>query len=1635
RQLALVLDQQAEQQSFPPIQPVCRQQPLPLSYAQRRLWLIDQIEGSSHYHMTTMLKLSGEPKLPLLNASLTFLTQRHESLRTVFVPDAEHDVVQIIRPPIAFEICCPDLAAEDVRSQLAQLIEQPFDLQQDNLLRAYLLQTAAQEHLLLIVAHHIILDGWSLQQLTEEFCVVYRQLKMGLQPALPALRLQYADYACWQQQSLVSGKLEQQLLYWEQKLAGMPQLHRLPLDKFRPPVQSFRGAQIQSVLPPALLHRLNSYCQSRHASLFMGLHAIYSVLLAWFSYERDIVIGTPVANRSVPDTAQIVGFFVNTLVLRSDLSGEPNFHTVLDQSKTLLSDAYAHQETPFEMLVARLQPERTPSYSPLVQVMLVLQNQQGPELQLDGLQVTGLTPPAGQTKYDLSLIAQESPAGLELCWEYSLDLFDHHSIQQMADSFIRFTELMLEQPEKPVFLMEPAAKPQLLKTSICDQQQAETTLADTLSAVAARYPQRVALQFDDAVLSYAELEQRATELALCLQMYHQVQPDSLVGICMEHSFELVIAMLAVLKCGAAFVPLDPEFPLARRQYMLGDSGACLVIGMGNSAADLHHIRVLLLDDAELTRQLQQCRQQCAVFSPVHGRLAYVIYTSGTTGMPKGVMLGADNLLSSSLARREFYGEQQVKLMVLSSYALDCYIGGLFWSLLTGGSFVIVPKDALLEPAVMLQVLDKTAVNYLMCGQAVYKELLAGMTPADLPALQTVILGGEAFTMSLVRTHRRLVAHAALFNEYGPTEATVWSSCYAVTDQSDDRAIPIGQARPGAQLYAVNAALMPVPAGAIGELLIGGDGIAAGYLNNPQLTQQRFVRPPWSAGRCLYRTGDLVRWLPDGNFCYLGRIDQQVKIRGLRVELSEIENVLLICPDIQEAVVLALKDPRAEMRLVAYVVMAGGEAGSAEQLRQRWNNSLAEQLPRHMLPAQYVVLPAMPLTPNGKINRAALPCPDWNQTDRLYRAPRHSIEQALCEIYQCLLGVERVGIDDNFFALGGHSLLATRLLGLIQQRLKKRLPLKAIFSTPDIAGLAELLATEHGLDPQPAIQKAQDDLPLQLSFAQQRMWLLSQIEGSNSQYNIPLTLMIEGPLQVKALEQAIATILQRHQSLRTVFKHDLQLQLHQHILPATGFSLKQHHLCDLAEPAQGLELQALLDADMQLGFDLGADLMLRGMLIQLSAQQYCLQLMLHHIAADGWSVGILSRELSAAYHAACLGIAVAQPAAEIQYADYAQWQRSCFTDDVLQSQLDYWSRELAALPAVHQVPTDFARPALQSYDGAVYHCQLDSEVFRHFRQLCLQQGATLYMGLHAIFTSLLALCSNSEDIVIGCSVANREQPQVSELIGLFANVLVIRTQVTAELTVSAAIAQSKQKLLAAYANQQVPFEMLVERLQPERHAGHSPLFQIMLDYHNHDVQPLQLDQLEVTPLTSHITQAKYELSVNAIEQDGTLHLSWEYNTALFDSSRIVLMAQELLRLMSSAVQDQSLVLRNFPVSAALTTGVRHGAAPAPVASGGTQPPVNAVEQQLQVMWAEVLSLEPETLGVTDNFFELGGNSLAMIKLITKVHQQFQVRLPVQRVFEEPVIRQMATLINLFNKAQHLSPGAKDSIADNEVEEVI
>ncbi|BFU45410.1 amino acid adenylation domain-containing protein [Krasilnikovia sp. MM14-A1004] len=1476
----------------PALRVQARPERVPLSYAQRRLWFILQLDGDNGaYDMPYALRLRGRLDAGALQAALADVTDRHESLRTVFAVHDDEPYQRVLpahRPQL-------HRAAYDADA-LADALGRRFDLAVQPPLRAHLFDVAPDEYVFLLVTHHIAGDGWSMGPLLADLATAYAARAAGDAPEWTPLPVQYADYALWQRELLGApddpdSVLARQLAYWREKLADLPEELSLPTDRARPAVASHRGDSVPVTIDPALHRRIRALARDSRVTFFMVLQAAFAALLTRLGAGHDIPIGTPVAGRADEALDQLVGFFVNTLVLRVDTAGGPTFRELLDRVRETDLGAYDHQDVPFERLVHELNPARSLARHPLFQVMLVLQQTGDGESGLPGLDVTEELLDSDAVKFDLGLSLAEGD-GVTGSLSFAGDLFDRATAESMVERLILLLDAVTADPDAPIDaigLLTPADRERMARWNATDVPVPDTTLPELFAARVARTPSAVAVRYADEEITYADLDGRVEALARALRG-RGVRPADLVAVQLPRSVELIVAVHAVHRAGAAYLPVDPDYPADRIAFMLADARPALVLTPSVLAG---------LDAAEDGR--------LPVVSGRHP--AYMIYTSGSTGRPKGVLTSHAAIVSHLLWMQHDYplgGDDRVLQKTSSSF--DVSVWEFFWPLITGATLVLARPDGHRDPAYLAALIRTAGVTVAHFVPAMLEAFLAEPAAVADSPLRQVFCGGEALTPELAARFTAALP-ARLSNFYGPTEVAVEATHQPYSaDVAGARTVPIGHPVWNTRAHVLDARLAPVPPGAPGELYLSGDQLADGYLHRAGLTAQRFVADPHGApGQRMYRTGDLVRWTGAGRLEYLGRADDQVKIRGQRLELGEVAAVAAGCPGVVQAVV-TLHTDSGGASLVGYVV---GEADPAEVRRH-----LAAQLPGYMVPRVVLRLPALPLAPNGKVDRRALPAPEPVTAEAAYRAPRGPVQEILCDIFAGLLGVDRVGIDDDFFDLGGHSLLGTRLISRVRAALGVELSVRDLFRTPTVAGLTG--AVDTGRPARAPLRAMPLPERVGLSPAQRRLWFLNRLDARTSGYALTCALRLTGVLDTDALATALGDVVARHEVLRTVYP-EVDGHPYQRVLPApaagTPFPLPVRHVDDDA-------LASALEAAGAAVFDLTVDMPLRPELLATPGGDHVLLLVMHHVATDGWSMGRLTADLATAYTARLDGAAPQWAPLPVQYRHYTLWRQEVLGDgpeplpspgsapsaaeSPLEAQVGYWRERLAGLPDELALPFDRPRPPVADNRGDSVPVTIDAALHGGLLALARQSRTTLFMVLQAAFAALLSRLGAGHDIPIGTPVAGRDDEALDDLVGFFVNTLVLRVDTGDAPTFRELLDRVRETSLGAYAHQDVPFERLVQELNPARSLARHPLFQVMLALQNNEDSDPRMPGLTVSGVPVGVRTSTFDLALSLHElvpgRPEGIGGGLTFRTDVFDPPTVGRIADRLVRLLTAAVAD-------------------------------------------------------------------------------------------------------------------------------------
>ncbi|MGV9409270.1 amino acid adenylation domain-containing protein [Nocardia sp. NPDC003693] len=1532
-QLAAYLAEHADSAAAQPLRPMPRPERVPLSYAQQRMWFLNRFDpGSGVNNLPFVVRLTGDLDAGVLRAALHDVVERHEVLRTLY-PELDGEGYQLILPvtdPRALpELPVVDVTADEIADLIAADAIAGFDVTAAPPLRIGLLRISATEHVLVAVVHHIAGDGFSMGPLTRDLMTAYFDRVQGGAPRWEPLPVQYADYALWQREALGAesdpdSALARQVAYWRATLAGLPDQLDLPLDHPRPAVASGRGATLVFDIDRYVHAELNRTAQEHNSTLFMVVHAALAVLLARLSGSRDIAVGTPVAGRGEAELDGVIGMFVNTLVLRTDVDPAATFGDLLAAVRHNDIEGFGHADVPFERLVELLDPARSQARHPLFQTMLTFQNMARTELELPGLAVASVDLDVPLAKFDLQLSVVEqlgddgAAQGLTAVFTYATDIFGPATVQSFADRFRRVLVAVAAHPETPVGDFDLLAVDERQRV-LADWNATgvglppAATLVSVFAEQVARTPGAPALIAEGTSLSYGEFAERVHRLARRL-IAAGVGPETLVALGIRRSVDLVVAMYAVLEAGGAYVPLDPDQPAERNGHVLDTAAPVCVLSTGRDGFDAGEHPVLDIDSEDLSGFAGTPVADSERRAPLRAsNTAYVIFTSGSTGRPKGVAVPHAAVVNQIRWITAEYGIDADDVVLFKTPAtFDVSVWELFGPLAVGGRIVVASPDGHRDPQYLAEVIAARRVTLTSFVPSMLSVFASSAAPDALTSLRALLIAGEAFTADAVHAFRR-VGSAALHNLYGPTEFTVHAT-YAPVPEQVSGAVPIGGPVWNARAYVLDARLHPVAPGIAGELYLAGDQLATGYVGRPDLTSDRFVANPFGRGERMYRTGDLVTRDADGAIVYLGRTDFQVKLRGQRIELGEIEAALVAHESVAQAVALVRSDEHTGDRLIGYVVPAAGAEPDLADLRAH----LSGLLPSYMVPAALVVLDTLPLNANGKLDRKALPVPDIEI--RPFRAPSTPVEEIVAGVFADALGLERaVGADDDFFDLGGNSLIATQVAARLGAALDIHVPVRVLFEAASVSGLAVAVEQHRGAGARRALTAVERPERVPLSMAQQRMWFLNQLDNASVAYNLPIALRLIGELDVAALQAAVADVVTRHETLRTVYP-EIDGVGHQVVLPVGRFAPdlapETIESADILERVAGLFLSP---------FDVTAAVPLRVKLFRIDngdrTPEHVFVMVAHHISSDGWSLGPLTRDLMIAYAARTAGVEPGWAPLAVQYADYSLWQREVLgreddPESLAAQQLGYWKQALAGLPDQLDLPADRPRPAVQSFAGGTAEIRVDAATHQALLNLARAEGATLFMVVHTALAVLLSRLSGTDDIAVGTPIAGRGEAVLDDLVGMFVNTLVFRSRVDGAVPFTELLAQQRAADIAAFANADVPFERLVEVLNPVRSTARHPLFQVGLSFQNLAKAGLELPGLSVAPVAVDTELSQFDLHfliTDAHDESGAaagITGLVTYAADMFDRATVQGFADRFMRLLDAIVANPAAAVGDY-----------------------------------------------------------------------------------------------------------------------------
>ncbi|WP_244327688.1 non-ribosomal peptide synthetase [Roseibium sp. RKSG952] len=1549
RKLAIAL-RKADTTSIVPIEQVDRSKPIPQSFQQSSLWFLDRLDSRAGvaYNEIHAFDLNGALNIDALRRAVGRLVERHDSLRTCF--DEEADVpVQIICDPEKpnVRLVCEDasnLSPSDLKLRIAELRGVSFDLKSGPLFIVHLLQRSESEYILLFGGHHTVRDGWSDALLLEDLNKLYEEECGVAKAELPHLSLQYADFAAWQRNVLSEEKLKDEISWWKTTLTGLPQAIQLPFDRPRPAVMDYSGSKVPVALDKISTNKLNELARQNKATLFIALEAAFASLLARLGAGEDFAIGTAVAGRPRKELENVCGSFVNTLALRNHVELQNSFEEQLKKTSQTVLAAFDHSMVPFDAVVEAVAPERSLRHAPLVQVWLMLHNT---PVQLEHIKLGRAT---GRlldevdidfAKFELSMQLFESGEGISGYLQYSRQVFDRSTAKRIAKMFMRLLESVADSPQTRLCEIPILDKKETNKITgpfLDCKVMREKTAIELFETHVIRRPDATAVIDGDRKITYAELDAESNRLARYL-ISKGIGAEKRVGVCLERSLELVVSVLAIFKVGGAYLPLDLASPEKRLAFVLADAEAKLVLttadhlGRLENGGSRHPCEVLALDGPEIAEEI--CHMDGSpvrrdeLKTPIYpDSLAYVIYTSGSTGQPKGVMASVGNLTRYiSWLRSAAQDVVRPAVLMGTTIGFDMAVREILLPLIKGGSLICLRNSPFHATTAELSAEPVTA----FVGTPLVLETLLDKADAEwLSRIEFVYTGGAPLPTDLRIRALAALKGADLCLGYGPTEATcnVTSIPFSEIDLEDG--VPIGVPNHTAQVYVLDDHLSPAPVGVVGELVIGGDQVSQGYWGQPELTAEKFVPDPFSGkpGARLYKTGDRARWRTDGTLEFLGRMDSQVKIRGMRVELGEIEAALEDHDNIEQAFVIPQESEWGDTRLVAVVVLPADlvqtiSASNSKAVQTvpldalfdlaELKEDLARVLPGHMIPADFIGIDRVPLTPSGKVDLKALPIGEAGHVRGIYEEPRSATERLVAKAFGELLPVESIGRHDGFFDLGGHSLSVVRLVGRLEKATGKRISVRDVFEAPTVAALAALLDSRSTQTDGETVALADRSKPIPLSYQQERLWFLNRLDTRSSlPYNIEGAFEMEGPIDTNALDEAIRALVTRHEVFRTAFRTENGTPYQ--VIKTAG---EVGTLLTL-EDGRDLDDTGVKDRVRQLmarPFDLENGPLFRAVLISRSPLSHVLVIGGHHTVIDGWSVGHAIRELSSFYDQAQGRGSADLPELKIQYADYASWQRTVFSSERLAVETAWWRSELDGLPPAISLPFDRPRPAVMDYSGSTVPVRVSLEATQKLRTFAQEQGATLFIVLEAAFATLLSLLGGDHDIAIITALAGRKREEFEDLCGFFINTIALRNRIDLDRSFTEQLAEAKNTVLSAFAHDTVPFEAVVEALSPVRSLAHAPLAQVMLLFQNTpdnentflfgDTKAVQVD-------TATVQAAHYDLNLDLSETENGLEGRLVYASQLFDEETAQRIAAMFTGVLNALANNPGTVLRDIPL---------------------------------------------------------------------------------------------------------------------------
>ena len=1482
----------------------------PVSYAQRRLWFIDKMDKSPAYNLPAAIILEGDLNVDALENSFKEILKRHEILRTIFV-ETDGTPYQKIFNDIKFKITKEDLCnSSDKEKRISELIESEsnrvFDLSRGPLIVCSLFQLDERKYLLLFNMHHIISDGWSIEILISELTLLYNSFSKGDVSPLTPLKMQYKDYVHRHSQILKKENISGHKKYWLDKFSGELPVSELPTDLKRPLYKTFNGKLHEINIEKKLHERINNLCKKNNASLFMFLVSVVNILIYKYSGKTDIIIGSPISGREQRDLENQIGFYVNTIPLRNEIEPSQNFNYFLGKVKNNSIEAYDHQVYPFDLLIEDLNLNRDTTRNPLFEIVVSLQESNSDSIEFDGIKTSILKPEITFSKFDIHFHFEESTSGIKLGIVYNTDLYKAKKIERLGKHFIEALQNILNSPDEAISNIEVISeeeKEQILNVfnnTKCDYPK-EKTIAELYEEMVKKYPDKPAIVYQGKPLSYRELNEKANSLAYKLKSKYDVKLDEAVVILMDRSHELIIAILGVLKAGGAYLPIDTNMPVERVNTILEDVKARVVL-TGDEAADIRYAvpHLIPITGKYLSEESNHRNFNVGKRS---SNLAYILYTSGSTGTPKGSMIEEKSVIRLVMNTNYYGFDDSGRMFSTSSISFDGTTLDLWGTLLNGGTLYLEDTEDYLDPEKLINYFSNYKINKVLFPTGLFVRMVEADQQYNLKmfnGIKEIIVGGDKLPTRISNKFIALYPDVLLLNGYGPTENTTFTTVFNVTKEFQNN-IPIGKPISNTTVYIFDEDSNLCPVGVPGEIYIGGEGLSHGYVNNPELNKQKFVENPFNKGEILYRSGDIAQWCDDGNIIFLGRNDDQVKIRGYRIETGEIENISAKYNGVTDTKIIVIQEE--DQKELALYYTAENEINE-DELRK----FLSKALPEYMLPKYFVWMEEFPLNQNGKVDFKAFPKPEIKFDNSIKaREPVNQTEKALVKIFEGILNVKNISKTDNFFSFGGHSLKAIKAVSAIQKELSVKVSLKEFFTHPNIISL-EAIIRDRKREVLGIIPVINESAQYNLSHAQRRLWVMDKIEKSKSTYNIPLAVMINDEIDLVALQSSFDDMIQKHESLRTVFI-DINGEPFQKIINDNKIPITVKDFSTENNPDESAFTYVVTEAHKP--FILSEYPLVRLYVLKTSIEQYILLLNIHHIISDGWSLSIMIDELFGGYKNYIYKTGNKFAAPKIQYKDYAYWLNDRINKPENDSDHAYWLEKLSGDITPLDIPTDFRRPVVKTYQGNSIYYSFSNELKKNLDAFNIEKRSSLFMTLTAALKVLLYKYTGKEDIIIGTPVAGRDHPDLENQIGYYVNTLALRDKIIPEKSFAELLEEIKTNATEGYSHQMYPFDKLVDEIKLPRDTSRSPLFDVMIVLQNFDISYRGVFK-QIEPYKIPMDMSKFDLTFNFNDTGENLELLIEYNTQLYKRERIEQIASHLFVLLNVIITNPAQSVKSINI---------------------------------------------------------------------------------------------------------------------------